>query len=149
MTYPMHNWAPYWLFTMVYACVPHFNLWRGYKHPCSFQLRIALNLKLTRHYMGIDLVPCVKSCTRAQHNCKIWGISGRLLITSLYCAKYWWSVYQMAAGQIAVHRTRRPPDSSREDRPGSKRRPGLSRFAVAQYFLGTTNTLRAHEMNLH
>ena len=54
-----------------------------------------------------------------------------------------------AAGQIAVHRTRRPPDSSREDRPGSKRRPGLSRFAVAQYFLGTTNTLRAHEMNLH
>ena len=57
MTYPMHNWAPYWLFTMVYACVPHFNLWRGHKHPCSFQLRIALNLKSTRHYMGIDLVP--------------------------------------------------------------------------------------------
>ena len=49
MTYPMHNWAPYWLFTMVYACVPHFNLWRGHKHPCSFQLRIALNLKSTRH----------------------------------------------------------------------------------------------------
>ena len=44
ITYPMHNWAPYWLFTMVYACVPHFNLWRGLKHPCSFQLRIALNL---------------------------------------------------------------------------------------------------------
>ena len=35
MTYPMHNWAPYWPFTMVYACVPHFNLWRGHKHPCS------------------------------------------------------------------------------------------------------------------
>ena len=71
MTYPMHNWAPYWLFTMVYACVPHFNLWRGHKHPCSFQLRIALNLKSTRHYMGIDLVPYVKSRTSAQHNCKI------------------------------------------------------------------------------
>ena len=55
---------------------------------------------------------------------------------------------RLASSQIAVHRTRRPPDSSREDRPGSKRRPGLSRFAVAQYFLGTTNTLRAHEMNL-
>ena len=40
MTYPMHNWAPYWLFTMVYACIPHFNLWRGHKHLCSFQLRI-------------------------------------------------------------------------------------------------------------
>ena len=57
MTYPMHNWAPYWLFTMVYACVPHFNLWWSHKHPCSFQLRIALNLKSTKHYMGIDLVP--------------------------------------------------------------------------------------------
>ena len=53
MTYPMHNWVPYWLFTMVYACVPHFNLWGGHKHPCSFQLRIALNLKSTRHYMGL------------------------------------------------------------------------------------------------
>ena len=71
MTYPMHNWAPYWLFTMVYACVPHFNLWRGHKHPCSFQLRIALNLKSTRHYRGFDLVPYVKSRTSAQHNCKI------------------------------------------------------------------------------
>ena len=71
LTYPMHNWAPYWLFTMVYACVPHFNLWRAHKHPCSFQLRIALNLKSTRHYMGIDLVPYVKSRTSAQHNCKI------------------------------------------------------------------------------
>ena len=71
MTYPMHNWAPYWLFTIVYACVPHFNLWRGLKHPCSFQLRIALNLKSTRHYMGIDLVPYVKSHTSARHNCKI------------------------------------------------------------------------------
>ena len=71
MTYPMHNWAPYWLFTLVYACVPHFNMWRGHKHPCSFQLRIALNLKSTRHYMGIDLVPYVKSRTSAQHNCKI------------------------------------------------------------------------------
>ena len=69
--YPMHNWAPYWLFTMVYACVPHFNLWRGHKHPCSFQLRIALNLKSTSHYMGIDLVPYVKSRTGAQHSCKI------------------------------------------------------------------------------
>ena len=36
MTYPMHNLVPYWLSTMVYACVPHFNLWRGHKHPCSF-----------------------------------------------------------------------------------------------------------------
>ena len=72
MTYPMHNWAPYWLFTMVHACVPHFNLWRVHKHPCSFQLRIALNLKSTRRYMGIDLVPYVKSRTSAQHNCKIW-----------------------------------------------------------------------------
>ena len=71
MTYPMQNWAPYWLFTMVYACAPHFNLWRGHKHPCSFQLRIALNLKSTRHYMGIDLVSYVKSHTSAQHNCKI------------------------------------------------------------------------------
>ena len=71
MTYPMHNRAPYWLFTMVYACVPHFNLWRGHKHPCSFQLRIALNLKSTRYYMGIDMVPYVKSRTSAQHNCKI------------------------------------------------------------------------------
>ena len=71
MIYPMHNWAPYWLFTMVYACVPHFNLWRGHRHPCSFQLRIALNLKSTRHYMGIDLVPYAKSRTSAQHNCKI------------------------------------------------------------------------------
>ena len=69
MTFPMHNWAPYWLFRMVYPCVPHFNLWRGHKHPCSFQLRIALNLKSTRHYMGIDLD--VKSRTSAQHNCKI------------------------------------------------------------------------------
>ena len=60
-----------------------------------------------------------------------------------------WSTIKKAAGQIAVHRTRRPPDSSREDRPGSKRRPGLSRFAVAQYFLGITNTSRAHEMNLN
>ena len=42
--------------TMVYACVPHFNLWRGH-NPCSFQLRMALNLKSTRRYMGIDLVP--------------------------------------------------------------------------------------------
>ena len=71
VTYPMHNWVPYWLFTMVYSCVPHFNLWRGHKHPCSFQLPIALNLKSTRHYMGIDLVPYVKSRTSAQHNCKI------------------------------------------------------------------------------
>ena len=71
MKYPMHNWAPYWLFTMVYACVPHFNLWQGHKHPCSFQLRIALNLKSTRHYMGIDLVPYVKSHMSTQHNCKI------------------------------------------------------------------------------
>ena len=68
MTYPMHNWASYWLFTMVYACVPHFNLWQGHKHPWSFQLRIALNLKSTGHYMGIDLVPYVKSHTSAQHN---------------------------------------------------------------------------------
>ena len=71
MTYPMHNWVPYWLFRMVYACVPHFNLWRGHKHPCSFQLRKALNLKSTGHYMGIDLVPYVKSRTSTQHNCKI------------------------------------------------------------------------------
>ena len=70
-TYSMHNWVPYWLFTMVYACVPHFNLRRGHKHPCSFQLRIALNRKSTRHYMGIDLVLYVKSRTSAQHNCKI------------------------------------------------------------------------------
>ena len=69
--FPMHDWASYWLFTMVYVCVPHFILWRGHKHPCSFQLRIALNLKLTRHYVRIDLVPCVKSCTSTQHNCKI------------------------------------------------------------------------------
>ena len=48
-----------------------FNLWRGHKHPCSFQLRIALNLKSTSHYMGVDLVPYVKSRTSAQHNCKI------------------------------------------------------------------------------
>ena len=27
MTYLMHNWVLYWLFTMVYACVPHFNQW--------------------------------------------------------------------------------------------------------------------------
>ena len=59
----IHRWP--------YACVPHFNLWRGHKHPCSFQLRIALNLKSTRHYMGIDLVPYVKSHTSAQNNCKI------------------------------------------------------------------------------
>ena len=71
MTYPMHNWAPYWLFTMVYACVPHFNLWRGHKHSCSFQLRIALNLKSTRRYMGIDLFPYVRSRTGAQHDRKI------------------------------------------------------------------------------
>ena len=75
---------------MVYACVPHFNLWWGHKHPCSFQLRIALNLKSTRHYVGIDLVPYVKSRTGAQQN--IRGISCRLLIISLYCAKHWWSV---------------------------------------------------------
>ena len=62
MTYPMHTWVPYWLFTMVYACV---------SHPCPFQLRIAPNLKSTRNYMGIDLVPYVKSHTSAQHNCKI------------------------------------------------------------------------------
>ena len=71
LAYPMHNCAPCWLFTMVYAYVPHFNLWQGHKHPCSFQLRIALNLKSTRHYVGIDLVPHVKSRTSAQHNCKI------------------------------------------------------------------------------
>ena len=68
--YAMHNWAPYWLFTMSYACVQHFNLWRGHKHPCSFQLHIALNLKSARHYVGIDLVPYIKSHTSAQHNCK-------------------------------------------------------------------------------
>ena len=33
MTYPMHNCAPYWLFTVVYACIPNFNLWQGQKHP--------------------------------------------------------------------------------------------------------------------
>ena len=95
----MHSWAPYWLFTMVYACVPHFNLWRGHKHPCSFQLRIALNLKSTSHYMGIDLVPYVKSRTSAQHRTlqNIRGIFCRLLIMSLYCAKYWWSVYKLIA----------------------------------------------------
>ena len=71
MTYPMHNWASYWLFTIVYACVPHFNLWRGHKHPCPFQLRIALNLKSTRHYTGIGLAPYVKFRTSAHHNCKI------------------------------------------------------------------------------
>ena len=63
MTYPMHNWAPYWLFKMVYACIPHFDLWWGHKQPCSFQLRIALNLRSTRHCVGIDLVSCVKSRT--------------------------------------------------------------------------------------
>ena len=49
-------------------------LWRGHKHPCSFQLRIALNLKSTRHYVRIDMAPYVKSRTSAQHNCKTWEV---------------------------------------------------------------------------
>ena len=74
MIYPKHYWMPYWLFTMVYARIPHFNLWRGHKHPCSFQLRISLNLKSTRHYVRIDMAPYVKSRTCAQHNCKTWEV---------------------------------------------------------------------------
>ena len=74
MIYPKHYWTPYWLFTMVYARVSHFNLRRGHKHLCSFQLCIALNLKSTRHYVGIDMAPYVKSHTSAQHNCKTWEV---------------------------------------------------------------------------
>ena len=37
--YPMHNSASLRLFTLIYACVPHFQIWKEHKHLCSFQLR--------------------------------------------------------------------------------------------------------------
>ena len=99
MTYRMHNWEPYWLFTMVYACVPHFNLWQGHKHPCSFQLRtgIALNLKSTRHYMGIDLGPFSISYLEAQVT---WNFAYKSLDCFLSSLQVTWKPSHLTKSQV-------------------------------------------------
>ena len=50
--YPVHNWAPYRLFTMIYARVPYFYLWRGQKHPSSFQLRQGQTFEIDKTLRG-------------------------------------------------------------------------------------------------
>ena len=66
------------------------TLFRYFSLLCYLELRsIALNLKSTRHYVGIDLGPLFQvQHKRTAELQNLRGISCILLIILLYCAKY-------------------------------------------------------------